>query len=133
MYPAVPRTTPGRVSGEVVADRYDSRLPLDTPPGRYPLRVAVAGTALDLGHVTVQETERMFEVPPISRPLKATLGDRVELLGYDLPADSIAPGETLTLTLTWRALSEMDTDYTVFTHLLAPDGSMTGQRDSQPR
>jgi hypothetical protein len=26
----------------------------------------------------------------------------------------------------------MDEDYTVFTHLIAPDGSMTGQRDSQP-
>jgi hypothetical protein len=120
------------VSGEVVADRYDSRLPLDTPPDTYPLRVAVAGTVLDLGHVTVQETERSFEVPPISRPLKVTLGDRVELLGYDLSADSIAAGDVLTLTLTWRALGEMETDYTVFTHLLAPDGSMTGQRDAQP-
>jgi hypothetical protein len=119
-------------AGEVVADRYDSRLPLDTPPGRYPLRVHVAGTALDMGHVTVQETERTFEVPPISHPLTVTLGDRVELLGYDLSTDSIAVGEMLTLTLTWRALSEMDTDYTVFTHLLAPDGSMTGQRDAQP-
>jgi hypothetical protein len=85
-----------------------------------------------MGHVTVQETERTFEVPPISHPLTVTLGDRVELLGYDLSTDSIAVGEMLTLTLTWRALSEMDTDYTVFTHLLAPDGSMTGQRDAQP-
>jgi hypothetical protein len=29
----------------------------------------------------------------------------------------------------WRALVEMDENYTVFVHLLAPDGSMTGQRD----
>jgi hypothetical protein len=26
----------------------------------------------------------------------------------------------------------MERNYTVFTHLLAPDGSMTGQRDGQP-
>jgi hypothetical protein len=118
--------------GEVVADRYNSHLPLDTPPGRYLLQVQLAGTALDLGHLTVQEIERTFEVPPISHLLKVALGGSVELLGYDLSADSVAPGETLTLTLTWRALTEMDRGYTVFTHLLAPDGSMTGQQDSQP-
>jgi hypothetical protein len=122
----------GWAVGEVVVDRYDSRLPLETPPGRYPLRVWVADDVVDLGHVTVQETARTFDVPPIPHPLTATLGDRVELLGYDLSADSIAPGEVLTLTLIWRALGEMDTNYTVFTHLLAPDGSMTGQRDAQP-
>jgi hypothetical protein len=116
----------------VVADRYDSRLPLETAPGRYPLQVWVADTVVGLGHVTVQETARTFDVPPISHPITATLGDRVELLGYDLSADSIVAGEVLMLTLTWRALEEMDTDYTVFTHLLAPDGSMTGQRDAQP-
>jgi hypothetical protein len=118
--------------GEVVADRHDSRLPLDTPPGRHPVRVSVAGTALELGHVTVQRPERTFEVPPIAHSLGVTLGERVELLGYDLSTDSVSPGETLVLTLTWRATVEMDTDYAVFTHLLAPDGSMTGQRDGQP-
>jgi len=44
----------------------------------------------------------------------------------------VAPGDTLTLTLYWRALTEMDEPYTVFTHLLAPDGSMAGQWDSHP-
>jgi len=44
----------------------------------------------------------------------------------------VAPGDTITLTLYWRALTEMDESYTVFTHLLAPDGSMTGQRDNPP-
>jgi hypothetical protein len=118
--------------GEVVADRYDALLPLGTPPGRYHLQMQAAGTPLDLGRITVQQTERSFEVPPISHPLVATLGERVELLGYDLSADSVAPGDTVKLTLIWRALVGMDTDYTVFTHLLAPDGSMTGQRDAQP-
>jgi hypothetical protein len=118
--------------GEVVADRHNPRLPLDTPSGGYHLQLQVAGTALDLGGITVQETARSFEVPPIAHPLTATLGSRVELLGYDLFVDAVAPGDTLRLTLIWRALAEMDTDYTVFTHLLAPDGSMTGQQDAQP-
>jgi len=119
-------------AGEVVVDRYDLRLPLDTPSGDHPLPLQLGDLALDLGNITVETTERTFEVPPISHPLTATLGDQVELLGYDLSAEAIAPGDTLTLTLYWRALTEMDEEYTVFTHLLAPDGSMTGQRDSYP-
>ena len=56
----------------------------------------------------------------------------MELLGYDLSAETIAPDDTLALTLYWRALTEMDESYTVFAHLVAPDGSMTGQRDNPP-
>ena len=119
-------------AGEVVVDRYDPRLSRDAPPGDHSLRLQAGDLLLDLGTVTVQATNRVFDVPPISRPLTATLGDQVQLLGYDLSAETVAPGDTLTLTLYWRALAEMDQDYVVFTHLLAPDGSMTGQRDNQP-
>ena len=42
------------------------------------------------------------------------------------------PGGTIVLTLYWQTLTEMDESYTVFTHLVAPDGSMTGQRDNPP-
>jgi hypothetical protein len=118
--------------GEVVADRHDPRLPLDLTPGKHMLRLRVGDRTLDLGEITVEATERTFEVPRVSQPLTVTLGDRVQLVGYDLSSGSVAPGETLTLTLTWRALTEMHTDYTVFTHLLAPDGSMAGQQDRQP-
>ena len=121
------------VAGEIVSDRYDPRLPLDMTPGQHRLRLQVGDRAtVALAEVTVEATDRTFEVPPISHPTSATLGQRVELLGYDLSSDSVAPGETLKLTLTWRALTEMTTDYTVFTHLLAPDGSMMGQQDRQP-
>ncbi len=119
-------------AGEIVADRYDLRLPLDMPPGDYPLRLQAGHLSTNLGRVTVQATDRVFEVPPISHPLTASLGAQVELLGYDLSSETAVPGETLKLTLTWRALTEMEEDYTVFTHLLAPDGSMAGQRDNQP-
>ncbi len=145
-------------AGEVIADRYDPRLPLETPPGDHSLRLrlqnvdgtdvaavdrASDGLAFDLGTVVVQETKRIFTPPSISHPFTATLGHHVQLLGYDLsppgPAfhggertESIAPGDTITLTLYWRALTEMDESYTVFTHLLAPDGSMAGQRDAVP-
>jgi hypothetical protein len=119
--------------GEVVVDRYHPRLPLDTSPGTYKLKLRVGEeSTLDLGKVTVQDTDRQFEIPPIAHPLTTMLGHRVELLGYSVSSESVTPGETLVLTLTWRALTQMTADYTVFTHLLAPDGSMAGQQDRQP-
>ncbi len=119
-------------AGEIIADRYGLRLPRDAQPGDYPLWLRVGDTAVNLGNVTVQSTDRTFEVPPISHPLAATLGNQIELLGYDLSAETVAPGDALALTLYWRALAEMDESYTVFAHLVAPDGSMTGQRDNPP-
>ncbi len=119
-------------AGEIVADRYDLRLPRDTSPGERVLQLRLNDLTLNLGTVTVQAINRTFDVPPISHPLTATLGGQVGLLGYDISAEKITPGDTLILTLYWQALAEMDENYTVFTHLLAPDGTTTGQRDSHP-
>jgi 4-amino-4-deoxy-L-arabinose transferase-like glycosyltransferase len=120
------------IAGEIVMDRYGLRLPRDMPAGEYTLALEVGGVSVDLGAVTVQPMERVFDVPPISHPLAANLGDQVELLGYDLSAESVASGDTFALTLYWRALAEMDESYTVFTHLVAPDGAMAGQQDNAP-
>ncbi len=119
-------------AGETVADRYGPRLPRDMPAGEYQLGLQVGSQAIDLGAVTVQATERVFDAPSIPHPLNINLGDQVKLLGYDLSADAAAPGDKLTLTLYWRALREMDESYTVFTHLMAPDGTIAGQKDNPP-
>jgi hypothetical protein len=102
------------------------------PVGEHTLSVEAGGLFIDLGTVIVQATERLFDVPPISHPLDVNLGDQVELLGYDLAEDIVSPGDTLTLTLYWRALCEMDESYTIFTHVVAPDGSISGQKDNPP-
>jgi hypothetical protein len=120
------------ITGEIVADRYNPRLPRDTPPGDHALQLWLNDRALDLGTVTVQAINRAFDVPPISHALTAILGEQVQLLGYDISAETVTPGDTLVLTLYWQALTEMDENYTVFTHLLASDGSTTGQQDSHP-
>jgi len=74
----------------------------------------------------------------VQHPLHFTLGGRIELLGYDLSAHQLRPGDTLELTLYWHALTEPEEDYTVFTHLLgesynpATGNFLWGQKDSQP-
>ena len=60
------------------------------------------------------------------------LGDRVTLLGYDLPAEEVEAGEGVRLTLYWRAEAPIAEDYTVFVHLLDESGMLRSQADSMP-
>lgn len=60
------------------------------------------------------------------------LANKVALVGYDVDKTTIKPGHTLKLTLYWKALGEMDLDYTVFTHLIDKETRIWGQKDSQP-
>ncbi|MEP7359068.1 MAG: hypothetical protein ABI847_17590, partial [Anaerolineales bacterium] len=43
-----------------------------------------------------------------------------------------APSATVSVQLTWQALQAMTEDYTVFVHLLGPDGQVHGQVDAWP-
>jgi hypothetical protein len=68
----------------------------------------------------------------ISHPVNSNLADKIELAGYDLDESSVQPGDTLTLTLYWRARAEMSEDYTVFTHLVDGEGQTWAQSDGYP-
>lgn len=74
----------------------------------------------------------------VQHPLHLNFNGQIELLGYDLSADQVRPGDTLKLTLYWHALTELEEDYTVFTHLLgelynpATSDFLWGQKDSMP-
>jgi hypothetical protein len=69
--------------------------------------------------------------------LSVNWDDKIELLGYGLDAPQYKAGETMSLTLYYWALSEMDADYTAFVQLWgAPDpatgGIVWGQDDTEP-
>jgi 4-amino-4-deoxy-L-arabinose transferase-like glycosyltransferase len=130
--------------GDVVRGQYRFRVPIDVPPGTYTLCLAPGeerlgglwpwGRRVTLNTLTVEPAAegRTFEVPPIQHPLRANLGDQVELLGYDLASPAIQPGQVVSCTLYWRALQGMDQNYTVFNHLVDPGGQAWGQWDNQP-
>ncbi len=56
-------------------------------------------------------------------------GEPIALAGYDLGVTSRAVGEPLDLALYWRASGHIAGNYTVFTHLLAPDGRQVAGSD----
>ena len=127
-------------SGAVLLDQYGLRIPQDAPPGDYTVTLTVRdresgqelGDAVALSALQIEAVDRKMVVPPIEYPLQANLGDQIELLGYDLDRTVVESGETLHLTLYWRALSDMETSYTVFTHLLDRTNQIRGQQDNPP-
>ncbi len=58
--------------------------------------------------------------------------DLLLLRAVDLAAPAAAPGGQVSVTLTWQGLQAMPEDYTVFVHLLGPDGLVHGQVDAWP-
>ncbi|MFQ5611705.1 MAG: ArnT family glycosyltransferase [Anaerolineae bacterium] len=74
---------------------------------------------------------RLSAGPPIA-PVSFVLGDAIELVGYELDAGRFYPAGQVVVTLYWRSVRPVSTDYTVFTQLLGPDFQLHGQMDRQP-
>ena len=76
--------------------------------------------------------EWVFDSVPqtiINRPAK--FGENITLLGFEGPAHSEG-GRPLCAILYWMAGTDLTADYTVFVHLVAEDGFVQAQSDSQP-
>lgn len=130
--------------GEVWRGQHAFRIPAHLESGRYRWGLDLCQPATDgcltlgqetvLGELEVQAPERLWTVPPLDLSANVCLGGVVTLLGADLQPDApvLPPGQTVTVTLAWRAESEMTTSYRVFLHLLGPDGSLVAQADGEP-
>jgi uncharacterized membrane protein len=119
----------------------------------YAVRLPEGGTLLELARFRQVSTlgvprgmpaggpiEREFRHHRLPTVLDVSLGGEVRLLGYDM-----APVECkalftgggidncwLELVLYWQAQQEMLANYTVFVHVVGPDGQILGQRDAPP-
>ncbi len=119
-YPFEDWTTPN-----FVIDHLAPKVPASMPPGDYvvAMRLLDGGdqTVLtaDLGTITVEAADRLFKPPETEFPLQATFGGEIALLGYDLVP--VEPGQ-VELTLVWQAITEPAGSYTVFLHVLDPEG-----------
>lgn len=66
------------------------------------------------------------------RPARFRLGDTAELVEANAPG-AARPGDTITVTLVWRALSDGRDSYTAFVHVISDQGELIAQLDSVPR
>ena len=120
------------------------QIPGRLAPGRYSLYGTIMteeGTILNpegqspywrLGMVEVRAIPRSFRKPHIANQFEAKVEGVAKLLGYELDASEAKPGGSIRLTLFWQAAGEPEISYTVFTHLIGPDGRMWGQKDNPP-
>jgi len=130
--------------GAVIPDRHVIQIPSIAPApsqtrllvGLYDydsgarLPTADGGDSVTLGTVFLLPAEG---IEGLSNPVYFDFEGKIALVGFDLDQRTVRPGETLHLTLYWEALSPMEEDYTVFTHLLRPPDEIWAQEDDQPQ
>ena len=119
-----------------VIDRQVARLPDELPGGDYTYQLELldargqAVYSTDLGPLTVTQTERVFVRPTVEQPVEASFGGEITLVGYNLSGNDGAHA----LELVWQAEAKPTADYTVFVHVLRPDGTCCAwQSDAMPR
>jgi hypothetical protein len=90
---------------------------------------------LTVAHITLEPLGLFHDNSPAYTAVPATVdtyanfGDQITLIGYDLSATAVEPGDELALTLYWQALRPLDIEYQVFVHVLGPDGQPVAQSD----
>ncbi|MFQ6059228.1 MAG: glycosyltransferase family 39 protein [Anaerolineae bacterium] len=107
-------------------------LPASLPGGQYRLQVGLDDEFETLTTIEVQETVRSYTVPHMQHPVQVDFGGLIELLGYDLSAERVRAGETITVTLYWRARQPIPESYKVTAQLLSPALNLVAQDDSLP-
>jgi hypothetical protein len=136
--------------GEVFRDEYEVTISQEAAPGRGTVIVGFypwgePSSRLPAYSVEGQPIGDHFGLTPIKiapakspsytpqHPLQVNFADKITLIGYVLPQETIKAADTLRLTLYWQAKAKMDEDYTVFVHLLDKENQIVAQRDSQPQ
>ncbi len=72
------------------------------------------------------------DLPADLQPVNFDYDGAMRLLGYQLPAKTVHPAETLPLTLYWQLLKPVDLNYSIFVHLLGRQRQVVGQIDTYP-
>lgn len=98
-------------------------------------RLASSREGEPLDHVFLEPVEVVSWEPEtyeVTHPTNVNFGNEIDLIGYDLGEERAQPGDTLGVTLYWRARQEMNRDYSVFAHLVDDEGEIWTQSDDQP-
>jgi hypothetical protein len=72
------------------------------------------------------------DIPAEARIPPIRLGDQVELLAMRTAPDRLAPGEPWAITVWWRAIAPMTTDYRAFAHVRGRDNVKLGEVNRHP-
>lgn len=100
----------------------------------YPLQIITTDATVRLIEYSTVDAPDPYSFRSPDYPGNMIFGDRLELVGYDLPlGTAYTPGQVVPLSLQWRALEPLEADYRVAWFVRAPDGTPIAQgQDSRP-
>jgi hypothetical protein len=139
--PLSPHPTSRWRSGDVFQVHYDLRVSPSVSPGDWRVMLNVLDEQGDplweqdrsLATVQVVGRERRFTLPAdIPHQTDIAFGGGIHLRGYGIARETVSPGEPIPLTLYWKAEGPTKRAYTLFVHLIGPDGGLVGQVDRIP-
>jgi hypothetical protein len=129
--------------GDRIVDDYTLQIPTSLEAGPYLLQLLMsrkdgrdpttsdrAGNPVD--YVTagpIQIGDGVAGLDPPEQDISVAFGDNISLAGYDFRDIS---QDEMEIVLYWKARDEVARDYTVFVHLVSPDGDLVAQHDSPP-
>ncbi len=148
-------------AGDVIQDQHRLIVPADAQPGdaaivlsvvdpagrpltAHRLRwLPVGGTDIRLGTVEIAPRDDVVTAAPtMQHSLDVELGSAISLLGYDLKsglsrtadrkAQSVKPGQQLSVVLYWRTNAVLDGNLKVTVQVLSSDNQIVVQHDSVP-
>ncbi|MEZ4594739.1 MAG: hypothetical protein R3D55_26885 [Chloroflexota bacterium] len=131
-------------AGQLLRDPYTIPLP-DTAPAAYTVQISLRqpGTEFPLsiqdanGDTTINIARLKMPpgeetaVSPTATPLGTQFGDAILLTHAEVPT-TVSLTAPLDVTLYWQAIGPIAEDYTVFLHLLTPEGEFVLGQDGQP-
>jgi hypothetical protein len=126
-------------AGEMVRDVFTLTLPAEAPPGLYNVQVGWYDPASEERLPVGEGNSFRVAVLPVSwtgtgpqevTPLDLVFGDTITLQGYDWQVQQ----EAVQVALRWSADDFVDTDYTVFVHVVNPEEGdrLVAQGDGRP-
>jgi hypothetical protein len=126
-----------------VRDEHTLALPADIPPGLYALRTGLYEQVKDYHLRLAGQQEDTLTLQTLlvrrARPLalaelpqvpRFRLGENIRLLSYKI--ETLPGTKQPTITLYWQTGAPLEQSYTVFVHLVGPDGLTWGQHDGIP-
>ncbi|MBI5305905.1 MAG: glycosyltransferase family 39 protein [Chloroflexi bacterium] len=122
-------------SGEYLRYENDFAIPPNAL-GEFALMV----NQLELARIHIEPRASATRVNNIAHPTNYRFGDSLHLAGYQLPITNYRAGDTMPITLFWRADQHIEKSYTAFVHLVgaqfnpkhSPSNPLWGQVDRVP-
>ena len=122
----------GELSKEEVGVKHDATWVIGAgDPGSAAARFQAGSVRLDLYLPPGQPfNAARLPVPPLAESRR--LGEAIELVAVQIDPTTVHQGETLPVSLYWRALAPMEASYTVFVQAIDSQGTKAGQVDRPP-